>query len=89
MQLVQKKYSIEDIASLTKQPESVVSIQVETLLEIMPELEIDHLFEKDELKKINLIIDEGITELKLLREALGGKISYAKLRIAVAKKKFI
>jgi len=89
LELVQKKYSLFDISSLTKLPESVVSIQIETLLGVVPELDIDSLFDKDELVQINSKIDEGITDLKLLRESLNGKISYAKLRIAAAKRKAI
>ena len=89
LELVQKKYSLFDIASLTKLPESVVSVQVETLLGVVPELEIDSLFDKNELRQINEKIDDGVTDLKLLREALNNKISYAKLRIAVAKRKTI
>ena len=85
LELVQKKYSLKDISSMTKLPESVVSIQIETLLGIVPELEIDSLFDKDELKDINKKISEGISDLKMLRESLNGKISYAKIRIALAK----
>ncbi|MCX6168209.1 MAG: RecQ family ATP-dependent DNA helicase [Ignavibacteriales bacterium] len=87
LELVQKKYSLADIASLTKLPESIVSTQIETLIEMQPNLEVDFLFDKNELKEINKIISEGTTDLKLLREAFSNKISYAKLRIAVAKRR--
>lgn len=87
LELIQKKYSLIDIAAITKLPESVISIQIETLLEMIPSLEIESLFEKDELELINKKIDEGITELKALRSALNEKISYAKLRIAAAKRR--
>lgn len=87
LELVQKKYSLHDISSLTKLPESVLSVQIETLLGVVPGLEIESLFEKDELKNINDKIDEGMTDLKLLRESLDGKISYAKIRIALTKRK--
>ncbi len=87
LELVQKKYSLSDISTLTKLPESIVSTQIETLLELQPGLEIDFLFEKNELKVINKKIDEGILDLRSLREALENKIGYAKLRIAVAKRR--
>lgn len=87
LELVQKKYSLYDISSFTKLPESIVSTQIETLIELQPGLEVDFLFEKNELKAINKKIDNGILDLKSLREAFDKKISYAKLRIAVAKKK--
>lgn len=87
LELIQKKYSLEDIVSITKIPESVLSIQIETLIEAIPSLEIDSLFEKDELNEINNKIEAGFTELKELRKALNEKVSYAKLRIALAKKR--
>jgi ATP-dependent DNA helicase RecQ len=86
-QLVQKKYSLEDIASITKLPEAIVSTQIETLLGMLPKLEVEYLFEKNELKPIYKKIDEGITGLKELYTALDNSVSYAKLRIAVAMKK--
>jgi len=87
LELVQKKYSLQDIASLTKLPEAIVSTQIETLIEAIPDLEIDSLFEKNELKLIYEKIDFGLTDLKGLRESLNNTISFAKLRIAVAKKR--
>ncbi len=87
LELIQKKYSLSDISSFTKLPESIVSTQIETLLELQPDLEIDFLFEKNELKMINKKIDEGVVNLKTLREVLENKLSYAKLRIAVAKRR--
>lgn len=87
LELVQKKYSLADISKLTKLPESIVSTQIETLIEMEPQLEIDFLFEKKELNEINKKIDEGITDLRMLREELDNKISYAKLRIAAAKRR--
>ena len=87
LELVQKKYSLYDISSFTKLPESIVSTQIETLIELQPALEVDFLFEKNELKEINKKIDDGILDLKSLREAFDKKISYAKLRIAVAKRR--
>jgi ATP-dependent DNA helicase RecQ len=87
LELVQKKYSLANIASLTKLPESIVSTQIETIIGLHPDLEINHLFDGKELNVINKIIDEGIVDLKLLREALENKIDYSKLRIAVAKRR--
>jgi ATP-dependent DNA helicase RecQ len=89
LELVQKKYSLSEISSLTKLSESILSIQVETLIGIEPGLEIEHLFEKGELKKITNKIDEGISDLKTLRQEFENKISYAKLRIALAKREAI
>ncbi len=86
-EMVSKRYSLEDISSMLKIPESVVAAQIEVLIEMEPELEVEFLFNKKELKSIYRKIDEGITDLKLLRESLNEKIGYSKLRIAVAKKR--
>ncbi len=88
-ELIQKRYSLEDIVKLTKLSETIVSVQIETLLEMIPKLEIDALIDKKELMLINSKIEQGITEIKLLREVLGNKIGYSKLRIALAKKRVI
>jgi ATP-dependent DNA helicase RecQ len=87
LELVQKKYSLQDISSLTRLPEAIISTQIETLIEMIPGLEINHLFDKNELNVINSKIDQDIRDLRSLREALGNSISYAKIRIALAKKR--
>jgi len=85
LELVQKKYSLIDIATISKLPESIVSAQIETLIEAIPSLEIEHMFEKGEYAIIKNIVEKGIVNIKELREKLGNKISYSKLRIALAK----
>ncbi|MEW6193731.1 MAG: RecQ family ATP-dependent DNA helicase [Bacteroidota bacterium] len=87
LDLVKKKYSLEDICKLTKLPESVVSIQIETLINSIDDLETEYIFNKDERDIIKQKLDEGINDLKELRSATEGKISYAKLRIAIARRK--
>jgi len=87
LELVQKKYSLQDISSLTHLPEAIISTQIETLIEMIPDLEIDHLFDKNELKTINTKIDLNIKDLKSLKAVLGKSYSYAKIRIALAKKR--
>ncbi len=87
LDLVRKKYSLEDICKLTKLPESVVSLQIETLINSFDNLEIDYLLNKEEWDSIKQKIDDGITDLKELRSATDSKISYAKLRIGIARKK--
>ena len=88
LELVQKKYSLPDISILTKLPEAIVSTQIETLMEAIPDLEINYIFDKNELKLISDKIEIGITDLRELRETLDNKISFAKLRIALAIKRF-
>ncbi len=78
-------YSLSDIASLRKLNEAVISMQIETILEYAPEIEIKHLFNKGMMENINEILKGGITGLKELKEKTHGEISYPLLRIALAK----
>lgn len=89
LDLIKKKYSLEDICKLTKLPESVVSVQIETLIHSVEDLDIDYIFTKEELNTLINKLKEGIVDIKKLRAATNEKISYAKLRIALAKKSFI
>ena len=88
LELVEKKYSLEEIAELSKVSESLLAIQLEGLISMMPELDLSSLINADELNTINQKIDEGITEIKELKTLFGGKISYAKIRLALAKRNF-
>lgn len=87
--LIKKKYPLEDIATLTKQSETLISIQIETLLSAIPDLDVEYLVNKNDLTEIEKKINEGITDLKELRNSLTNKISYSLLRIIFAKKKTI
>lgn len=87
LELLKKKYSLEDISKITKLSDTLLSIQIESLLGIVPELDVQYLFDKDDLKLINKKIEDGVIELKSLRESLENKISYPLLRIALAIKK--
>jgi ATP-dependent DNA helicase RecQ len=85
-ELLKKSYKLDDIAKLKKLPEAVISMQIETIIEYFPETEIDSLIEKKDLDLINKKIDEGITELKELKNSLPASISYGKIRIVLAKR---
>jgi ATP-dependent DNA helicase RecQ len=83
--LLERKYSLRDIASLQKLSEAVVSMQVETILEYHPETEINNLYDKDVLSLIKSRLEEGITDLKMLKDSLPSDIPYSIIRIASAK----
>jgi len=82
--LVSKKYTLEEISSLTRIPEAVVSIQIESLIKFDNSVDVKTLFKAGELKLINEKIDEGILTMKELKEVLPSSISYGKIRIALA-----
>lgn len=87
LELIRKRYSLEDICKLTKLSDTLLSLQIESLLAAIPDLEVDYLYDKNQLSEINLKINEGITDIKKLKEALNNKISYSLLRIALARRK--
>ncbi len=83
--LLQKKYSLQEIAKLRKLNEAVISMQIETIIGYLPETDISSIISKD---KMDLIIDnfkKGKNGLKELKEALPKDFSYPQIRIALAK----
>ncbi len=84
--LISKGYKLEEIASLTKQSEAVVSIQIETLIKFDKTLNYTTLLSPAEFRLINDKIAEGLISLKELKESLPSAISYAKIRIVLALK---
>lgn len=85
--LIQKKYSLEDVANLCRLSEQLTALQIESLIHQLPSLDITSLIDKNTFSLVEKKINDGINDLKELRESLGSKISYAKLRIILAKKK--
>jgi ATP-dependent DNA helicase RecQ len=87
--LLLKNYSLKEIAQLRKLTEPVVSMQIETILDYYPQCKIDFLFDSDSYMKIVDELKKGYSSLKELKERLPNKITYAQIRIAVAKNKVI
>jgi ATP-dependent DNA helicase RecQ len=83
--LLSKKYSLKDIAALQRLSEAVVSMQIETILEYFPETEIVSLAGEEIYQIIKEKIDNGITDLKGLKESLPGDIPFSLIRITLAK----
>jgi len=87
-ELIKRNYSLHDIVKMTKLPESVVSLQIESIVNYYPDANIKPLFEKKEFEEIiNIVEIEGTESLKVLKDKLPAQISYAKIRIVVAKVK--
>ncbi len=87
-QLIKKGYGLAGIASMRKLSEAVISMQIETILEYEPGIEIEKLFGETDYNKIMNEINSGNTEIKALKEKLENKVSFPLLRIALAKHKF-
>lgn len=86
-ELVEKGYKLEEVVSITKLPESIVSVQIESLLMLRPETPIDKLLDNTTVRMIKDKIITGLEELRELKSQLPGNISYAKIRIVLAKVK--
>jgi ATP-dependent DNA helicase RecQ len=83
--LLQKRYSLKEIAKLRKLNEAVISMQIETILNYLPETDISSIISEDKLDLIKQNYVKGTTGLKELKEALPKDFSYPEIRIALAK----
>jgi ATP-dependent DNA helicase RecQ len=86
--LLIKGYSLSAIASLRKMSDAVISMQVETIIEYEPSVDITKLFVGSLMETIMNEIKKGYTDMKELRERLPGDAGYPFIRIALAKYKF-
>jgi len=83
--LIEKNYTLKEIAQTIKLSEAVISMQIETLVEYEPEIDLSSLIKKE---NFNLIIEEAkksFNNLKELKERLPARLTYPELRIALAK----
>lgn len=85
--LLKQKYSLEEISRLRKLTEAVISMQIETILEYLPDTDISGILEKQKLDLIRSEYRKGINSLKELKDKLPKEFSYPLLRIALAKLK--
>ena len=79
--LISKGYSLEEISNLLKLPESIVSIQIETIISYYPKDNYDLLIETEEFNEIKSCISDSDESLKEIKNKLPSKISYAKIRV--------
>jgi ATP-dependent DNA helicase RecQ len=85
--LLKKGYSLKDIASIRRLSEAVISMQIESIIEFMPETDISNLFEHKLLKITLDEIKKGYIDLKDLKQRLPAEVSYPLIRIAAVKYK--
>lgn len=85
--LVNKNYSLKEISEILKISESIISIQIETILQFYPNLKISSLIPQSHLDMIKKAINDGYKSLKSIKEFLGERIPYAEIRIVKAKLK--
>ncbi len=85
--LIEKKYTLKEISETLKLSEAVISMQIETIVEFEPDTDISYLINKDVYSKIIEEVENGYENIKGLKDRLPSKISYAQIRIAIAKHK--
>jgi uncharacterized protein YpbB len=83
--LLEKKYTLKEIAETRKLSEAVISMQIETIVEFEPDIDISSLIKKDILQTIIDEAEKGFDNLKDLKERLPSKITYPEIRIAISK----
>jgi len=84
MSLINKNYKFEDIVKLTKLPESIVYLQIETIQSYSPKINLSKLLDNKEWDLINSIVNSTQWEsIKEIKKALPNKISYAKIKLAL------
>lgn len=86
-QLVKKGFKLNEIASLRKLSEEVISMQIETMLEYEPQMEIENLMDKKIAELIMKEVNAGYSNLKYLKTRLPAQVTYAMIRICIAKNK--
>jgi len=87
LNLVNKGFTLKEIAATRKLAEPVISMQIETILEYSPETDITSLVAEEQRRKIEEVIKNGHTSLKEIKKRLPEFISYAAIRIVLAKSK--
>ncbi len=83
--LIEKKYTLKEIAETIKLTEAVISMQVETIVEFQPDTDISSLVKQEIIQEIIAEATKGFENLKELKERLPSRITYPEIRIAVAK----
>jgi len=83
--LLNKKFSLKEIASLRKLDEAVISMQIETILSYYPETDIKFILSDEEIQTIEKVTKEGYENLRELKKKLNDKFSIPLLRVAIAK----
>lgn len=82
--LIQKGYSLSEISNLLKLSESIVSVQIESIISYYPNENYKSLIQKSEFEEIRTTIENFGGNLKDIKERLPSNITYAKIRIVMA-----
>lgn len=87
--LISKNFSLKEIAKIRNLEEAVISMQIETIIQFHPEIDISSILNNQDLKKIEAEVEKGFENLRDLKKKLANRYSIPELRIALAKIKTI
>lgn len=85
--LLKKGNTLKEIAHLRRLDEAVISMQVESIIEFAPDINIEKLIPSESITLIKAKIDEGITDKRELKKELPNQITYSEIRLVLAKYK--
>jgi ATP-dependent DNA helicase RecQ len=83
--LINQGFNLNEIAVLRNLSEAVISMQIESILFYKPELDISKLVDDATIASVKKYFDDGLKELKVIKEKLGNSVNYSQLRIILAK----
>jgi ATP-dependent DNA helicase RecQ len=82
--LIKKGYNLEEISNLLKLSDSIISVQLESIISYFPNDDYSNLISKDEFEQIEKEIIKIGDNLKEIKNSLPDRISYSKIRIVKA-----
>ncbi|HPN36964.1 MAG TPA: ATP-dependent DNA helicase RecQ [Melioribacteraceae bacterium] len=85
--LLKRGYSLGKIADMLKTHESIVALQIESIIEFDPNTNIDTILLPSDFKKIEILYNSGLKEVSELK-IKNNNLSIAQIRIAVTKLKY-
>lgn len=83
LHLIKKGYSLSEIAKTRKIDEAVISLQVETILEVIPNLDLSRLIDNNSFIKIQSEYKKGNKQMKDIKKVFP-ELSYAEIRVILS-----
>ncbi len=85
LRFVKDGYSLQEISDMRHLTTTVVSMQIETIIKAYPDVSIKTLIAEPVFNVVKQLYDEGIKDLKQVKRGLTSSISYAEIRIILAR----
>ncbi len=87
--LIKQGYRLPEIISLRKTDEAIISMQIETIIEYEPEIDLKNILDEQTFDNIKSESLKGYKDLRELKKRLPQEYSYGIIRIALAKLKVV